>query len=282
MFERIDKGLWWDQGWQLVEGCTKVSEGCQNCWSLEKEKRFKISSEVRFMENRLDRLMKRKKPTVYSLWNDLFHESISFEMIDKVFGIIGLSPQHIFIILTKRPERMLEYYNSRELGFIDGGECEAFTLLNGDLSDIQKKNGWKFENYYVDDGHNHKEQELEYHGELPLPNLWLGVTAENQDQANKRIPILLKIPCAIRFVSCEPLLSDIDFPWYQDIQPTNGTILKDIDWLIAGPETGHNKRPMQKEWIESLYNQCKEANVSFFDKKNILGKNIKQIPYEKE
>ncbi len=74
------------------------------------------------------------------------------------------------------------------------------------------------------------------------------------------------------------LLNDIDFPWYQDSQKTNESILQDIDWLILGPETGPSARPMLTKWARNIYAQCRVDNVPFFDKKNVLGLNIREIP----
>jgi protein gp37 len=176
---------------------------------------------------------------------DLFHESVPFEWIDKIIDVIRWNKQHTFQILTKRPERMKGYFTEH----------------------VPDK-------YYMENGNY-------------LDNLWLGVTSENQEQANKRIPILLLIPAVKRFVSCEPLLSEIDFHqkhnnYFQGVVTENNGEIEfygaAIHWVIAGPETGHNARPMQKEWIKGLQEQCKSAKVPFFDKKNTLGLNLTQIP----
>lgn len=171
MFDKKDQGRWWDFGWQLIEGCTKISPACKNCWSLEKEKRFGIPKEVIFHPERLDRPLKRKKPASYAIWNDLFHEDVSDGNITSTLEVIQKCPQHIFILLTKRPERALKYFTR--------------------LSNVMK-NGVCNINF------------------LPFNNIWLGVTAENQETANKRIPILLEIPAVKRFVSIEPCLSSIN------------------------------------------------------------------------
>lgn len=243
---RKQRGIYWDFGWKLVEGCTKCSPGCQNCWSLEMENRFRKENGVKFMADRLGRPVKRRKPATYAIWNDLFHKNIDFKYIEMTWNNMILCPQHTFFVLTKRPKRMLDFVIKHS-----------------------------FVNYVAS-------------------NIWLGVTAENQEQADKRIPILLQIPAKVRFVSCEPLLSEINFRWtnyhylatketYREYLERNGSIneyesLNQIDWIIAGPETGPKKRECKKEWIESLYNQCKEADIPFFDKKNILGKNIQEYP----
>ena len=178
---------------------------------------------------------------------DLFHESVPFESIYKVLQVIEKCPQHTFQLLTKRPEKVLEY-------------CEwAVSYLN--IKGLK----YRFPN-----------------------NVWLGVTAENQQTANERIPILLDIPAAKRFVSCEPLLSDIDIrEWLHDsdciikgsdICTCNEPREVCIDWVISGPETGPKAREMDIKWLYNIRRQCASANVPFFDKKNTLGLNIQQIP----
>ena len=221
MFDKTNQGQWWDFGWKLVEGCTPVSPACKNCWSMAMEKRFRKETGIVFHKERLERPFKRKKPASFAIWNDLFHESVEFMWIDEVMKVIINNDQHIFQILTKRPEIALKYFNT-----------------------------------------------FKYDKEFPPKNLWIGVTCESEDYIY-RIHELLKILAKIYFVSFEPILSEIYIP---------KRMLYQIDWVIVGPETGTEKRPYKKEWIESLYEQCKSANVPFLDKKNVLGKNIQQYP----
>lgn len=102
----------------------------------------------------------------------------------------------------------------------------------------------------------------------PLPNVWLGVTAENQYQANKRVPLLLATPAAKRFVSVEPMLSQIDLVnVYGDAPWTPGTRqLGHIDWVICGGESGLGARPMHPDWVRFLQAECHCAGVPFFFK----------------
>jgi len=94
-----------------------------------------------------------------------------------------------------------------------------------------------------------------------LPNLWLGVTAENQEWADRRIPILLQIPAAVRFVSLEPLLGPIQFmPWFLN-GPYAGDRTHKLDWVIVGPETGPSRRPCDPAWIKSIVEQRQAAGV---------------------
>jgi protein gp37 len=172
---------------------------------------------------------------------DLFHEDVSYAYIDMVFIVMSICPQHRFMVLTKRPERMLAY---------------AKSVMSRDI-DIQ----W------------------------PLPNVWLGVTAENQEMADKRIPTLLQIPAAVRFVSVEPMLGPVDlssipgfhYPGCTTHDALNGrlihhdddykwTVDEKLDWVICGGESAPKARPMHPDWVRSLRDQCQEADVPFFFK----------------
>lgn len=214
---------YWQFGWQLISGCDKVSEGCKNCWSLEMEKRFGGDGKVRFHEERLGRPYKRKKPAIFALWNDCFHEDISFENIDKIMDIINICRQHTFLVLTKRPKRMYEYVQSRGTDFLHS-------------------------------------------------NLWLGVTCENQEQADKRIPLLLDMPVAKKFISIEPMLQEINLSQHLDRAPGC------VNWVIIGCESGRNRRPCNIEWVHRIVYQCKFPGTPVFIKQlNIDGKCEKDI-----
>lgn len=269
MFDRINEGRWWDDGLTLVEGCTPVSESCENCWALEMEKRFhkNDNNEIRFMPERLGRI-KRKKPKVYSIWNDLFHPSISMSDIFCAFQAFEVYNHNKYLILTKRPERALRFAQHVE---------------------------WEKRNF------NH---------------IWIGTTVENQKRADERIPFLLQIPAAVRFVSVEPMLSSVDLSEYlcdiieiDDLTeshpsgfqrkfideflegkrkfigrrkmihgsyghcmnyPDGFTVTlkkaRSLDWIIAGGESGANARPMFNNWVTSLQSQCRFAEAAFLFK----------------
>lgn len=428
----MNKIGWCDMTINPIVGCTKVSPACNRCYAQIMATRLagmkkthhlysgtiangKWSGMTKFNTEAFLKIPRTGHKKIFMVsMGDMFHESVPFEWIDKCFDQIAMNPQHIFQILTKRPERALEY----------------FKWLGNELK-----------NFGLDSIPSESENPLDYIGELP--NLWLGVTCENQEMADKRIPILLDIPTKVRFVSCEPLLEEIHIEkylyheekrennitrnskkefinrqsrknlennkkrkdksrkqntswissiekngeqkkvscrssqnsldifqqgiysrendyqsqkWYKGRQQTwesrNNDIQREYDtcnknikdnqssksdrnkkqheqinnrssesnkindtkdkerekasWennefiskgnecklrynlesskrnilqlIIAGPETGQGKRECKKEWIESLYEQNKAAGISFFDKKNILGKNIKQFP----
>ena len=237
---------WTGHTWNPMSGCTKISEGCKNCYAEKMAYRLQAMGTkgyengftVTLHPEKLREPLERKKPTMYFVsMGDLFHEDVPFSFIKEVFLMMGYANQHTYQILTKRPERMREFI----LWFMD-----KIPAIEGEKR--------RFENW--------------------SNNIWLGVTAENQEQADKRIPILIDTPAAVRFVSIEPMLGEINLqklhrkmvngaPAY----PCNEPYLFDLDWVIVGGETGANARPMHPDWVRSIKEQCEEARVPFFFKK---------------
>jgi protein gp37 len=165
--------------------------------------------------------------------SDLFHEALPDEVIDQIFTVMVAAPQHTYQILTKRPQRMLQYFQS---GRHDCG------------------NGPDRANYHLDE------------------NIWLGVSVEDQATADERIPLLLQTPAAVRFVSYEPALEPVDFSDWIGTDFLGGTNNgKGVDWIIVGGESGPGARPFQIEWAESAIKQCQAAGVKVFMKQ--VGKN---------
>lgn len=268
---------WTDETWNPVSGCSKVSDGCKHCYA---ERVFprpypgRKFTDVQVHENRLDQPLRWKRPRklFVNSMSDLFHESVSFDFIDKVFAVMALSNQHAFQILTKRPERMWEYFKRPV-------EKILKVLMDQPLW-VELPGGRTFPRWPL---------------EWPLPNVWLGVSVENQTTANERIPLLLETPSAIRFVSYEPALGPVDFrqwlnvmwlvqtpfnaktgqlgkaksgyaPTYKINDPSKTPIPPDLDWIIAGGESGHNARPSNPIWFRQARDQCKAAGVPFFFK----------------
>jgi protein gp37 len=103
-------------------------------------------------------------------------------------------------------------------------------------------------------------------------NVWLGVSAENQEYADVRIPQLLEIPAQIHFVSAEPLLGPVSFrwamwePWKKGVTNDHLDGLRRLDWIIVGGESGPERREFQKQWAEEIRDQCQEAGVKFYMK----------------
>lgn len=196
--------------------------------------------------------------------SDLFHDDVPDEFIARIWWVMGqcagyLDPSryrgHTFFVLTKRPKRMKEWLE----GWADGETRKHWIESFGAVYD------WMSGPKYWPD---------------VLPNVWLGVTAENQQRADERIPILLQIPAAVRFVSVEPMLGPVDLQHLQfggEIEidclngthgvcrPHGGTSAK-LDWVICGGETGYRARPMHPDWARDLRDQCVRARVPFFFK----------------
>jgi protein gp37 len=147
--------------------------------------------------------------------SDLFHEDVPAKFIGDVWTIMNLCQQHIFLILTKRPQRMLEVV-----------PCFG---------------------YY-------------------LPNVWMGVSVEDQETADERIPLLLQTPAAKRIVSCEPLLGPVDLAEWISLWGCGCDGSGTIDWVIVGGESGPGARPMRLEWAESLVTQCQNVGIPVFVK----------------
>lgn len=257
---------WTDATWNPFIGCTPISEACSACWArreedgrfrhlercgitmgLNKEDAYFFRGPVYQGDDVLNRPLHWKKPRRVFVCSrsDLFHESIPFEQIDRVFAVMALCPQHTFILLTKRAERMFKYNQGKPRIFdlLKTGHFVPFARGRNPTPDIQ-------------------------YGTWPLPNIWLGVTVENQARADERIPWLLKCPAAVRWVSYEPALDKVYWDCHTDIGEcdSDGHWLKGIVWIVAGGESGKNARPANPDWFRHAYHQCKCMNVAFYMK----------------
>lgn len=209
----MSKIEWTESTWNPVTGCTKISKGCLNCYAERMSKRLAGRCgypkdnpfAVTLHPDRLSQPSKWKKPHIIFVcsMSDLFHEDVPDSCIFDVLNVIKNSSHHTFQILTKRPERMVQ-----------------FTQKAGPLPD----------------------------------NLWLGVTVESEEYKS-RIDLLSQIEASVRFLSCEPLLSDL------------GELnLEKIDWVIVGGESGPKARSMNSEWVIDIRNKCIAKNIPFFFK----------------
>lgn len=293
---------WWTHSWNPVVGCTPASPGCDNCYAKalhdQRHAAFVAGSripacyaqpfgQVTCLDERLARPLGWKRPrrVFVNSMGDLFHPDVPFEFLDRVFAVMALASQHTFIICTKRAERMREYVVSVHRGAF-GVEHE------GKISESPSGRGLTAARKSL--GMN-LSQGLACVGAVRagLPNVWLGVTAENQEQADARIPILLDTPAARRFVSIEPVLGPVDLQAYlggdnggfvcpkcgvweeadrycatcgADIWDFEDYNKPALDWVICGGESGPNARPMHPDWSRRLRDQCAAAGVPFFFK----------------
>ena len=254
--------------WNPTRGCSIVSPGCHNCYAMKQAHRFdrpsgayegltkmtaqgaQWSGKVALVEDALTIPLKKRIPTAYFVdsMSDLFHERVPFEFIDRVFAVMALCPHHLFMVLTKRPERMREYLRAHAAG---GRHIwEAAQSIKMPRGEDKPETSW------------------------PLRNIWLGVSVEDQRRANERIPVLLDTPAAVRFISAEPLLSAIDLHGWIGCavcgmpepckRPDHGDPQRGLDQVIVGGESGPRARPFDIGWARVLRDQCAAAGVAYF------------------
>ncbi|MCK1501533.1 phage Gp37/Gp68 family protein [Bradyrhizobium sp. 188] len=241
---------WTDATWNPITGCSVLSPGCTRCYAMKlagtrlrnhpsragltrESKTGPVwNGQVRFNEQWLTQPLEWKRPRKIFVCahGDLFHENVPDEWIDRVFAVMASAPQHEYQVLTKRAHRMRRY--------VDDALGRVISTQDRD----KDWPGW------------------------PLPNVWLGVSAERQKEADERIPELLATPAAQRFISAEPLLGPLELAlsWISYGYAT--TPDRPLDWVIVGGESGQDARPMHPSWARLLRDQCAEYRVPFFFK----------------
>lgn len=246
---------WTDATWNPVTGCTKVSPGCDHCYAERVTERFQgkgAFDKVVLHEDRIGLPLRWRKPrkVFVNSMSDLFHDDVPDGFIAKVFAVMATAYNHTFQVLTKRHGRMRSLLNSAE--FVDLFDREYCAIPDW-------ANSWPDGEYAP--GHFHLA-----HG--PLENVWLGVSVENQQWADIRIPALLDTPAAVRFLSCEPLLGPVDLARSINVNPFAAYHFQPggIDWVIVGGESGPGARPMHPDWVRSLRAQCNASGVPFLFK----------------
>jgi protein gp37 len=253
---------WTDATWNPVTGCSHVSEGCRNCYAEALSLRFgrsklpwtapNAAENVKLHPERLKQPLRWKKPRriFVNSMSDLFHEQVPDDFLVSVFMVMrgAWGPDGDLLPVEQRPRHIYQILTKRPERMRD------------------------FMRARYPEGYG-------------LPNVWLGVSVEDQRSADERIPLLLQTPAAVRFLSCEPLLGPVDLTALTVLEPEppNGPgawlnaltghvagpddmLGAQIAWVIVGGESGPHFRPMDLAWAASLRDQCQAAGVPFFFK----------------
>ena len=277
---------WTDATWNPIRGCSRVSTGCEHCYAEQVAHRFsgpgapyeglskngRWTGKVRLLPEKLDQPLRWQKPRriFVNSMSDLFHHEVPFEYVAAVFGVMAASPRHTFQVLTKRPTRMLAFFHW--LGSMVGTSQPSGERVVAETCPVTgcliqaDRHGVRI-----------NPANLKHGIRWPLPNVWLGATAEDQAAADERIPLLLQCPAAVRFVSVEPMVGAVDLEqagalgcecdrWTSMSAPCSRCDLPWINWVICGGESGPGARPMHPEWARSLRDQCGRAEVPFLFK----------------
>ena len=311
---------WTDATWPITVGCDKCSDGCKNCYAMRSVHRVNLcqigagkpppykdlvelvtiggrrvprwTGVVQFFPERLAMPLRWKRPRriFVSSQSDLFHDDVTNQQIASVFGMMAACPQHTFQVLTKRAKRMRAWF---EWLFSTATRVALDEKRDMDIE-------WLYRlvcsraaaaapvgvNFGVEPG------------PWPLPNVWIGVSVENQAAADERIPELMLTPAAVRWISAEPLLGPVDLlPWFDptgacDCPPGESYCVggcakraswrhtepdgedPNLDWVVMGAESGPGARAADPEWFLELAEQCEDARVPLFFKQGMPGDNI--------
>lgn len=297
---------WTDRSdWNPIRGCTRVSPGCGGpgdaggCYAEAMAARFsdpgqwghgyaertakggRWTSKVEIQWDRIDLPLRWRKPAKIfaSSTSDFFHKDLLWHDVARLFGVMIAAHHlhgHTLQVLTKRADIMRERLNDLEFWEIANAEAgmhvmERVDPLNRRSDDARAT---------LDD----------YGPDNPPPGIWLGVSVEDQTRADERIPDLLDTPAAVRFISAEPLLGQVDISSFTNAEPGNvGTqgdapcsddcgavtsgqagsrsfverLLPRLDWVIVGGESGPKARPMHPDWARSLRDQCAAVGTAF-------------------
>jgi protein gp37 len=272
---------WTDAVWNPTTGCDRVSPGCDNCYAMTMAKRLKGMGQAKYQTDgdprtsgpgfgiatHADALAlplgwRKPKRVFVNSMSDLFHDGVPDRFIARVWAVMHQTPRHTYQVLTKRHGRMRSLLNAPRFQELVG---QSIDEMFDDPDDQLLREPW------------------------PPRNVWLGVSVENQQWADIRIPALLETPAAVRWLSMEPLLGPVDLrgatgdwlgkhgpeclclgchnvrtgsvsrpPWWGQANP--------IGWVVVGGESGPGARPMMQAWTRSLRDQCAAADVPFFFK----------------
>jgi protein gp37 len=271
---------WCDATWNPVSGCTRASPGCDNCYAVTMTHRLEAMGQAKYagltvLNNRGERhfsgkvrchedaltipLSWRKPRRIFvNSMSDLFHREVPDRFIRLVHAAMSYAGQHTFLVLTKRPERAAQWYADEENSL---SACQAEWLV-ADIDDKTPTGKHRIGRRGSEGSINGTRRGVGDGNYWPLPNVWLGASAEDQTRLDERLPHLLKCPAAVRWLSCEPLLGPLDLG--RMLYP--GTDFAGVQWVVVGGESGKGARVSDIAWHRSLLKQCREAGVAYFEK----------------
>jgi protein gp37 len=260
---------WTNATWNPIRGCSRVSEGCRHCYAERQALRItrfdrgrgvpegqgaydrlvhevggeaRWNGQVRLVPELLDQPLRWKRPRriFVNSMSDLFHEGLSDREIAMVFAVMSAAPRHTFQVLTKRPARM-QSWCSNPGRLSEVAQIVAVELAAGKES---MRLSW------------------------PLPNVWIGISAEDQATLDARVPDLLRCPAAVRWLSLEPQLGPVDLeqwlPREVETGQTTSSLVEGLDWIVQGGESGPGARPFDLAWARSARDQCKAAGTAYY------------------
>ena len=241
----MSKIQWTGITWNPIAGCSLKSTGCENCYAMKTAYKLSFNpklrevyegtakkteggrivwtGKVKTLPHRLEIPLKKTKPQMIFVcsMSDLFHEDVRFGFIDQVFAVMALCPRHTFQVLTKRTQRMAAYFEN---------------MLYRKRSILEAMRGISEEGF--------DDVAMGGGPSLPLPNVWIGTSVENEEAARHRIPLLVGIPAAVRWVSMEPLVGGVNL--------SSVTGSDKLDWIVVGGESGKGARPVKYQWFLSI------------------------------
>lgn len=291
---------WSDASWNPIAGCDLVSAGCTNCYAMKMAARLEAMGQAKYAG--LTRKVKGRpvwtgkiawdevallaplswtKPRKIFLasMSDIFHPGVTDAQLDMIFAVMALTPHHTYMVLTKRPDRQRVYLSDPHMP-----SRVARAVLDMALADpvLFRRKPWPTRS--IGDSDAPDDVTVDF----PLPNVWAGTSVEDQSTANERIPLLLDTPAAVRWISAEPLLEEVDLTKIADargfasvLEPAeiNGGTGQAIaarpalDLVVPGGESGPRARPTWVPAIRSIVRQCREAGVPVFVKQ--MGSNVR-------
>jgi protein gp37 len=259
---------WTDKVWNPTVGCSRVSPGCENCYAETFANRLEGMGQARYKgltvvgkhgarwtgevrqvpEVLAAPLGWRKGRRVFvNSMSDLFHEAVPFKYVAAVFGVMAACPQHTFQVLTKRPSRALEFFEWLNERAAAAGSFPVAICAAQASQQMNRPSDFM------------PDLVAEWPA-WPLQSVHLGVSVEDQVRADERIPLLLKCPAAVRWISAEPLLGPITLHnlWVRRFTTSDWTPGR-LDWVVVGGESGAGHRSCEPSWIDSLVEQARRA-----------------------